>query len=133
MAKVIPTHYLDTFNSTGKLRKYLSAPFIYSMLLPLLILDVFLEIYHQISFRLYKLPIVNRKDYVYFNRGKMTKLTFLQKINCLYCSYANGLLSYAVKIASETEKYWCSIRYKDKDLEKVQPQQKVFEDSSSFE
>jgi hypothetical protein len=31
----------------------------------------------------------------------------------MYCSYANGLLQYAVAIASETEKYWCGIKHKE--------------------
>ena len=34
----------------------------------------------------------------------------MQKINCLYCSYVNGLFQYAVEVAGRTEKYWCPIK-----------------------
>jgi hypothetical protein len=35
----------------------------------------------------------------------------VQKLNCLYCSYANGVLAYAIEFASRTEQYWCPIQH----------------------
>ena len=29
----------------------------------------------------------------------------------MYCSYANGLLAYAVEIAARSEAYWCPIKH----------------------
>jgi len=29
----------------------------------------------------------------------------------MYCSYANGLLAYAVEIAGRTEQHWCPIKH----------------------
>jgi hypothetical protein len=133
MAKVNPTIYLDIFNSTSRARKLLSAPFIYSMIIPIVILDFFLEIYHQTSFRIYRMPIIQRSDYIFLNRGKLSKLTILQKLNCLYCGYVNGLLAYGVKIAGESEKYWCSIRHIDEKSIETQPHHKEFIDSKEFE
>jgi len=89
----------------------LSAPFIYIMIIPLLILDIFLWIYHNICFRLYNIPLVCRAQYIKIDRHKLSKLNLLEKLNCAYCGYANGLLNYAVKVAAETEKYWCSIKH----------------------
>ncbi len=89
-----------------------SAPFIYVMIFPLLILDISLEIYHRICFRLYRLPYVRRSNYIKIDRHKLTYLSWLEKLNCIYCGYANGLMQYAAVIAGETEKYWCGIMHK---------------------
>lgn len=94
-----------------KIRHFLSAPVIWSMIIPLVILDVFLEIYHRICFPLYGIKIVNRKNYIKIDRYKLKYLKWYDKINCAYCGYANGLINYAQKIAAETEKYWCGIKH----------------------
>lgn len=94
-----------------KLRQAISAPFIYAMFFPLLITDIFLEIYHQICFRLYKIPLVRRKDYIVYDRHLLSYLNWFEKFNCIYCSYANGLISYAKEIAARTERYWCPIKH----------------------
>lgn len=45
----------------------------------------------------------------------------MEKVNCMYCGYVNGLYAYAVQIAGETEKYWCGIKH-DKDPNFVPPE-----------
>ena len=35
----------------------------------------------------------------------------LEKLNCAYCSYANGLIAYVREIAGRTEQYWCPIKH----------------------
>lgn len=132
MEKKYPTIYLDLFRSTPSYRKFISMPFIYSVFIPLVILDIFMEIYHQIAFRLYGLNIISRSDYIFNDRQKLNGLTIMQKINCMYCGYANGLLAYGVKIASETEKYWCAIRHEDPNSIKVQPHHAEFLERSEF-
>ena len=37
-----------------------------------------------------------------------------EKINCLYCSYASGIINYGREIASRTEQYWCPIKHAHK-------------------
>ena len=37
----------------------------------------------------------------------------MQKLNCLYCDYANGVLAYASEVAGRTEWYWCPIKHPD--------------------
>lgn len=93
-----------------------SIPFIYAFFFPLAVMDIFLEIYHQICFRLYDLPLVPRSAYIKIDRQKLEYLDNVQKINCMYCGYANGLLKYATVIAAESEAYWCGIQHK-KDQE----------------
>lgn len=94
------------------LRHLLSGPFILMMIVPLVILDIFMEIYHRIDFPLYKIKTIKRGDYIRIDRQKLSYLGTVDKVWCTYCGYANGLLNYCVKIASETEKYWCAIKHK---------------------
>lgn len=109
-----------------KIRHFLSIPFIWAVLIPLLILDFFLELYHRVCFPLYGIPKVDRKKYIRFDRMKLPYLTPFQKISCAYCSYANGLLHYASTVAGETEKYWCGIKHEQVQGFKSQPHQKDF-------
>lgn len=93
-----------------------SIPFIYAFFFPLVILDIFLEIYHQVCFRLYDLPLVPRTAYIRIDRQKLEYLDNWQKVNCMYCGYANGLLKYATVIAAESEAYWCGIQHKKDNI-----------------
>ena len=43
-------------------------------------------------------------------------MNVLEKFNCAYCSYANGLIAYVREIASRTEQYWCPIKHARKLL-----------------
>ena len=104
----------------------LSMPFIYMMIVPLIVLDIFMEIYHRICFPLYGLKYVNRREYVKFDRHKLSYLTFTESLNCIYCSYANGFLGYASAIAGATEKYWCGIKHLEERGFKAPPHQKEF-------
>jgi len=38
-------------------------------------------------------------------------LNVIEKFNCFYCSYANGLASYVREIGARTEQYWCPIKH----------------------
>ncbi|MFC1623054.1 hypothetical protein ACFL16_01500 [Patescibacteria group bacterium] len=93
-------------------RLFLSAPFIFSMIIPFVILDFFIEIYHRICFPLYRISYVKRSRYIRIDRHKLAYLNLLDKFYCVYCGYGNGLLHYASIIAGRTEKYWCGIRHK---------------------
>ena len=35
----------------------------------------------------------------------------IEKFNCLYCSYANGVAAYVREVAARTEQYWCPIKH----------------------
>jgi len=94
-------------------RHIASIPFIYLMLIPIILLDIFIEMYHLICFPLYGIPYVKRKDYIHIDRHKLKYLNFVEKVNCTYCGYANGLARYYVAIAGETEKYWCGIKHSE--------------------
>jgi hypothetical protein len=46
-----------------------------------------------------------------FDRGKLKYLNLLERLNCLYCSYTNGLLAYVSEISGRTEQHWCPIQH----------------------
>lgn len=89
----------------------LTAPLIYSLLLPFVLLDIFVSFYHLICFPIYGIPKVKRADHFFFDRSNLAYLNIIEKIHCGYCSYANGLCSYVREIAGRTEQYWCPIKH----------------------
>ncbi len=89
----------------------ISAPVIYSMALPLLLLDLWISLYQAVCFRIYGIPRVSRRDYIAFDRGKLAYLNWIEAVNCAYCAYANGVIGYAREIGSRTEQYWCPIKH----------------------
>ncbi|MCD4760225.1 hypothetical protein K8R33_05065 [archaeon] len=95
------------------------APFI-------ILLDLFVEIYHQIGFRLCNIPLVKRKAYILIDRHKLQYLNWFDKLACTYCGYANGFARYIVEIGARTEKYWCAIKHKKTSGFHDQPHQKKF-------
>ncbi|MDD3877586.1 MAG: hypothetical protein PHT69_13280 [Bacteroidales bacterium] len=100
---------------------FISAPFIYGMLIPFVFFDVCLELYHRVCFFCYDLPYVERGHYIKIDRHKLNYLNYTEKANCMYCGYANGLINYARVITAETEKYWCGIKHQaDKNF--VEPE-----------
>ena len=89
----------------------LSAPVIYALIIPLVILDGFVSLYHAICFPIYHIEKVKRADYIVFDRHHLAYLNAIEKLNCAFCSYANGLIGYTREIASLTEAYWCPIKH----------------------
>ena len=92
----------------------LSSPVIYAMVIPAVIFDMILFMYQQIIFRIYKFKFVKRSDYILFDRQYLGYLNPIEKLNCMYCSYFNGLMHYAAAIASRTELYFCPIKHAKK-------------------
>jgi hypothetical protein len=92
-------------------RYLLSAPFIYGMIVPSIMWNIGIEIYHQICFRLYGIPTVKPKDFFVYDRQLLACLNYWEKLNCYYCSYVNNLIRYSAEIGGRTERYWCPIKY----------------------
>lgn len=93
------------------LRYLISMPFIYAMIIPGVLMHVMLEIYHQVCFRIYRIPLVRASEYFIFDRHLLPYLNWLEKFNCLYCSYFNCLIAYMREISARTERYWCPIKH----------------------
>jgi len=89
----------------------ITAPVIYALIIPLLLLDICVSVYQALCFPAYGIAKVRRSDYFIFDRGHLAYLNSLQKLNCAYCSYANGLIGYVREIGGRTERYWCPIKH----------------------
>jgi len=89
----------------------LSSPIIYAMVVPALLLDLGLWVYQTVCFPIYRIPKVKRSDHIILDRHYLKYLNLLERLNCDYCSYFNGLCSYAMEIASRTEQFWCPIKH----------------------
>ena len=89
----------------------LTAPFIYAVIIPLAGLDLFITVYQVVCFPVYGIPKVRCRDYLVFDRHRLAYLNAMEKLNCAYCAYANGLIGYAREIASRAEQYWCPIKH----------------------
>lgn len=89
----------------------MTAPAIYGLIIPVVILDLFCSLYQAICFPVYQIPKVKRKQFLALDRKKLKYLTTMQQLNCLYCDYANGIIAYASEIAGRTEWYWCPIKH----------------------
>jgi hypothetical protein len=79
----------------------LTAPVIYAGIVPFLLLD----------FPIYNIAKVRRSDYLVFDRDHLAYLNALEKLNCAYCSYANGIIAFTREVAARTEQYWCPIKH----------------------
>ena len=54
---------------------------------------------------------MKRADYLVFDRGQLAYLNTIEKIGCVYCSYANGLLAWITEVAARTEQGFCPIKH----------------------
>ena len=89
----------------------LVSPIIYSLILPLVLLDLFVVVYQAVCFRVYGIQRVSRADFIVMDRHHLAYLNPLEKLNCVYCGYANGVIAFAREIGARTEAYWCPIKY----------------------
>lgn len=95
----------------------ITAPVIYSVFFPMLLLDAFITLYQWICFPVYGIAHVKRSDYFVYDRTHLAYLNVLEKINCAYCSYGNGLMAYGREVVGRTEQYWCPIKHARKILQ----------------
>ena len=89
----------------------LTAPVIYLGWIPFLLLDLFVTLYQAVCFPVYRIPRVRRADFLVFDREDLPYLNAVERFNCLYCSYANGVAAYTREVAARTEQYWCPIKH----------------------
>ncbi len=94
-----------------RLRDVATAPVIYSLILPIVLVDLWVTLYQRSCFPAYGIPRVRRRDFVVIDRHRLGYLNALEKINCAYCGYCNGVIAYAREVASRTEAYWCPIKH----------------------
>ena len=89
----------------------LTMPLIYGMALPLFILDISVSCYQLGCFTAWGIARVKRSEYVVIDRHRLGYLNPVQKLNCVFCGYGNGVIAYAREITARTEQYWCPIKH----------------------
>lgn len=102
---------LVSYIAKAKIIHIVTAPVIYAMVLPLALLDITLNIYQQICFRAYRVPLVPRWRYLIIDRNQLGYLNALEKFNCVYCSYGNSVIAFGREVLARTEQYWCPIKH----------------------
>lgn len=94
----------------------ITMPIIYSMIVPLLIIDIVVSFYQFTCFPIYRIKLVRRRDYIVFDRHHLNYLNFIERFHCVYCSYVNGVVAYIREIVARTEQYFCPIKHARKVL-----------------
>jgi hypothetical protein len=89
----------------------ITAPVIYGLIIPFALLDLALMVFQWTCFRVYGIAPVRRRDYFVIDRHRLSYLNGIEKLNCVYCGYANQLLEYACEVAGRTEQFWCPIKH----------------------
>lgn len=89
----------------------LTAPVIYSLIVVFALADLWVSAYQAICFRAYGVRQVERHQYFRFDRARLPYLNALERFNCIYCSYVNGVIAYVREVAARTEQYWCPIKH----------------------
>lgn len=99
------------FLRESKITYVVTAPVIYSLIVPFVLIDLWVTLYQQICFRVYRIPLVKRREYVVMDRKYLSYLNWIQKVNCIYCEYGNGVIAYTREVAARTEQFWCPIKH----------------------
>lgn len=89
----------------------LGLPVIYSMALPLVMLDLSATVYQHICFRIYGIGRVRRSAYLLIDHHRLPYLNPIEKAHCVYCSYANQVIAYAREIIARSEQFFCPIKH----------------------
>ena len=101
---------------TNRPQNLITGPIIYSMIIPLVITDIFLTFYQLTCFPIYGIKKVRRADYIIFDRQQLNYLNFIEKFHCTYCAYGSGMIAYISEIVARTEQYFCPIKHARKIL-----------------
>ncbi|HUB66317.1 MAG TPA: hypothetical protein VL981_02385 [Candidatus Methylacidiphilales bacterium] len=88
-----------------------TAPVIWFCVVPAVFMDVVVSFYQFVCFPIYGIPKVRRADYIVMDRGRLRYLNSIERWNCIYCEYFNGLIAYVQEIAGRTEQNWCPIKH----------------------
>jgi hypothetical protein len=102
---------LGSFLSHTRPLVVLTSPLIYSLIFPFAILDLFVWVYQAVCFPIYGIKKVPRSDFIAIDRHHLQYLNGLQKLNCVYCGYCNGVIAWVREVAGRTEAYWCPIKH----------------------
>ena len=84
----------------------ITGPMIYSVIVPLLLLDAFVSLYQLLCFPIYKVKSFRRSEFIVFDRQELKYLDWISKFHCTYCAYAVGLMGFVSAVIGATEAYF---------------------------
>lgn len=94
----------------------ITGPIIYSLIIPLVLVDMCVSLYQATCFPVYRIAKVRRADFIVLDRQKLEYLNLIEKLHCTYCAYGAGLIGYIGEIVARTEQYFCPIKHARKIL-----------------
>jgi hypothetical protein len=102
--------------TTNRPQNFLTGPIIYSLCIPMAVLDLFVSFYQATCFPIYGIAKVRRGDYIVIDRQNLGYLNWFERFHCTYCAYANGLVAFTAEVTARTEEYFCPIKHARKVL-----------------
>jgi hypothetical protein len=108
--KLLATKWSSYVYESGFLM-ILTIPVIWGAIIPAVLMDLTVSLYQLVCFPIYGIPRVRRGDYIVIDRQALSYLNWIEKLNCVYCGYFNGLLGFVREVAARTEQYWCPVRH----------------------
>ncbi len=102
---------LGRFIAESDIPAILAAPIVYALIVPIILVDISVSLYQGICFPVYGIKKVPRDDFIAVDRHHLAYLNPIEKLNCAYCGYANGVLAYTREIAARSEEHWCPIKH----------------------
>ena len=103
-------HYVGVYHR-GNSVDITSGSKIWLCLLPAIFMDLVVTFYQALCFPVYGIPKVRRGDHIVIDRQYLVYLNVIERLNCCYCAYFTGVVSYAEEVAARTEQYWCPIKH----------------------
>lgn len=103
---------------TVRPQNFVTMPIIYGMAIPLILFDLCVTLYQLTCFPIYRIARVKRANHIVIDHQHLAYLNVIEKVHCIYCSYAVGMLGYAGEITARTEQYFCPIKHAQKILNK---------------
>ena len=94
----------------------ITGPIIYSMVFPIMMLDLFVSFYQWTCFPVYGIPKFARKDFIIFDRQELKYLDWVSKSHCTYCAYGVGVLGFVSAVIDATEAYFFPIQHAAKKI-----------------
>ena len=94
----------------------ITGPIIYSMIVPLMLLDLCVSFYQWSCFPIYGIPKLSRHDFIIFDRQKLRYLDWISKFHCTYCAYGVGVVAFVAQVIGATEAYFCPIKHHEPKL-----------------
>jgi len=102
---------LFAYLKDADLLSVLTSPFIYMNIIPFALIDLTVSLYQMVCFPVYGIPKVKRSRYIRLDRHRLAYLNVIEKLNCAYCGYCNGVLGFVREVSARTETYWCPIKH----------------------